>query len=208
MGTTGLYIFIYKCKCYVFYNQLDSYPESLGQILVTMIKTENYKKWGEIILDKIDNKNYKIRKLTYESNNDKYIEITDEKNNTNYKDIMEDNEWIKNIFSYDGKSFIYLKWNFKDLIKDCEITKGMIKTFCPSLETSSFVTSFDINEKTYINKILELNCGDWIYIMDLDIQEFKIPLHDINQEPNILTFDLNNIPFDWKEKIKIELEKK
>jgi hypothetical protein len=75
----------------------------------------------------------------------------------------------------------------------------MIKYFCPSLETSSFVTSFDVKDNTYIDTILKLNTGDWIYIIDLDTRVFQIPLYE---PKDVLTFELNNIPVNWIEKIQ------
>ena len=196
MGTRGLYVFVYKGKCYVFYNQMDSYPEALGQILVTMIKTENYKKWGELLVDKIDNKNYKIRKLKYEIG--RYVEVVNDENED--QDIMEEDEWFKNSFD-DKDCYMYLKWNFYDLIKNCEITKATIGSVCPTLITSSFQNSFKF-ERDYLNELLEIN-AEWIYIVDLDIQEFRIPLY--NNET--IEFPLNNIPFDWINKIKEKLKK-
>lgn len=198
MGTTGLYVFIYKNKCYVFYNQMDSYPEILGQILITMIKTENYKKWGELLIDKIDNKNYKIRKLKYEFNG--YIDVAIHENEK--LDIMEEDEWIKSVHKYDGTSYMYLKWNFYDLIEHCEITKGMIKNFCPSLKSSTFINSFNMNEETYIKEIYKLNNADWVYIIDLDMEELKVLL----SKNEIIKFPLNNIPYNWLNKIKVEYE--
>ena len=201
MGTRGLYAFIYKGKCYVFYNQMDSYPEALGQILVTMIKTDDYKKWGEILVDKIQNKNFKIRKLKTEFG--KYVEyVMDENEDKNLKSQMDEEEWFKNTF--DGKnSYIYVKWNFYDLIIQNEIIKPMIRSVCPTLNTSSFVTSFDVKDNTYIEEILKLNTGDWIYIIDLDTRVFQIPLYEPN---DVLTFELNNIPVNWLDKFKENLQ--
>ena len=38
MGTRGLSGFYYKGKYYVMYNQLDSYPDGLGSIIITEIR--------------------------------------------------------------------------------------------------------------------------------------------------------------------------
>lgn len=201
MGTTGLYAFIYKGFCYVFYNEMNSNLEALGEILVIMIKTENYKKWGDVLIDKIENKNYKIRKLKYEFNN--YVEYVSDEKQTNINTVMDKNEWIKTIYTIDGSNYIYLKWDFCDLIKNCEITKNTIKTICPSLQISSFVTKFKVTDNFYINDILKLNTGEWIYIIDLDIQVFEIQLY----ESKTITFPLDNIPFNWKEKVKEKYNK-
>jgi len=134
---------------------MNSYPEALGQILVTMIKTEDYKKWGEILLDKIDVLNH---------------------------------EW---------------KWNFEDLLQYCEVTKGMIKMFCPSLRISNFVTKFNFNEKTFLKEIFNLSIiEEWVYIIDLDVQEFKVQI----SENDYIIFDINKIPINWIEKLKEKLK--
>jgi hypothetical protein len=63
MGTRGIYTVIYKGKYYIFYNHSDSYPEALGQLIVLLIKNNDVSKWGEILVDKIDNKNWNITKF-------------------------------------------------------------------------------------------------------------------------------------------------
>ena len=47
MGTRGLVRIIWKAKCYYIYNQFDSYPEFLGELVVMLIKTQGVLKWGE-----------------------------------------------------------------------------------------------------------------------------------------------------------------
>lgn len=60
MGTRGKYGFYYNGKYYLFYNHFDSYPEGLGNILITQIKQlikyciENNLDFYEYIAKKID----------------------------------------------------------------------------------------------------------------------------------------------------------
>lgn len=193
MGTRGLYVFIYKGKYYVFYNQMDSYPEALGQVLVTMIKTENYKKWGDILIDKIDNGNYKIRKL--KGLHGKYIEVEIENDRTKESQekiaeededecFMKKDEWIKHSFTRTDQ-FIYTKWNIYDLV-DNSTNEILIENGCPTLLTSTPEKCENEEKLEELSKYY-----DWTYILDLDNEIFKIP-------KTIIVFPFDKIPFDWK----------
>lgn len=191
MGTRGLYVFVYNGKHYVFYNNQDSYPEGLGYILITMIKTENYKEWGNILHDKIDNKNYKIRKITYnEYKNKEIVELNKEE----IQELnMNDDEWELSLFN-SKDSIRYLKWDFYDLIKYNDALKILINKICPTIETSVYSQTFkNLQDENILN---DYNVS-WTYIIDIDNNKFKIR----DNKKEIITFNLENVPYDWMSNI-------
>jgi hypothetical protein len=187
MGTRGTYVFVYKGIYYVFYNHMDSYPEALGQILVMMIKCDDYDTWGETLVDTIINKNWKIRKLIRNDfGNYKSVPVSED-------DIMEDTEWTKTSFMHTGDSKLLLKWDYTCLLKHCEIIKALVQTCCPTLERSDHIVSghYDSEES-----VLNVHQQDWTYLIDLDTHKFKVfgGMNDV-------CFPLSGIPFDWIDKI-------
>lgn len=176
---SGQYVFVYKGKNYIFYNSMDSYPESLGRILVNMIRTEDYTSWGEILVDHIDNKNYKIRKLEY--NNCRFTEVKYNKGDLDEEFVNNDSVYDLQCFTND-KMIWYLKWDFKCLLKhNKSFTQCLVENFCPTMDRS-----------TPVNGKLDLDNYEWTYIIDLDKLDFKV----FGGEYDI-SFRLTEIPFNW-----------
>jgi hypothetical protein len=176
MGTTGYYCFIYNGKTYIFHNNMDSYPEALGQIIVSMIKMEDYKKWGDILVDKIDNKNSLVRK--FEDN----VEIH---NTDTYKSELDDDEeeWFSQYFSGD-KCITINKWDIKYFIKEFEIAKFLIDKCCPTLNRSRYIPDFKKEDMA--------KTADWVYTIDLNKELFTVSSADDTN-----TFMLDSIPHNW-----------
>lgn len=184
MGTSGIYTFFYKNEFYMFSNSMDSYPEGLGNILVIMLKMEEYKKWGEILDDIINKKNTSVRKLKYTNYDWEYIPMSSEEiDNENQIDETDDYFWQRDFFTFNNDQCKILRWDITSFIKKCELIKLLIKNACPTLSRSS-----------YIGKTTELEdfSGKWVYIIDLDKEMFKV----IGGE-NTVEYSINNIPVNW-----------
>lgn len=189
MGTRGIYLFIYKGKKYVFYNHMDSYPESLGQMLILLIQNNDISKFGEILVDKIDNKNYTIKKYSYQ--NCDFIEESYSK----HEDIefeKDDSVSEKMYFTFDKTYYLY-KWDILNLNAHFIFFKSMCKTFCPSLLRSHIIFS-EIKMEDLDDFFLNY---EWNYIINLDNNSFEI-----RSGKQSISFELNNIPFDWRTKLK------
>ena len=182
MGTKGLYVFLYKGVYYVFYNHMDSYPEGLGQILVIMLKTQNYMSWGDTLIDQIDNGNYIPRRFENQ--------IETEPTEENLEDLKETEEW--ELTKFTNKYMItLLKWNYKFMLKDCKILKPLIEAVCPCLDRSVFV-----NKTKNFKDISEMSYHEWIYLIDLDEDLFSV-----FGGKNDVIFNIKTIPYNWIEKI-------
>lgn len=187
MGTRGLYVFFYKETYYVFYNNMDSYPEALGQILVMMLKMENYSSWGDIIVDQIDNGNYIPRKFIYENYKYNEKEITEE----DMEDLKENEEWEIQKFCRNLNHITLLKWNYKPLIKYTQILFPLIETVCPSFDRSIFIfKTMDINSIKTNTEV------EWIYIIDITFKTFSVL-----GGKNDVKFFINSIPYNWIDRI-------
>lgn len=168
---------------------MDSYPEALGQLLVIMLKTENYKNWGPNIQDQIDLGNYIPRRI--EKNNE-YSYIETEPTEENKKDLKKSKEWEISFFdcsSSKNKYIVLLKWNYKFMIENCQILNPLINIVCPTLDRSIF-----LYKTQNINDFKD--DYEWQYIINLETETFSV-----FGGKNEVQFDIKNIPYDWIEKI-------
>lgn len=185
MGTRGLYAIFYNGIYYVFYNQMDSYPEGLGNLLVMLLKMEDYTKWGDVITDQIENKNFIPRRIEYNRN---FVEV--EPTAEDIEEMKETDEWEIQKFG-DDYSVRLLKWNYKPLLKRCGFMYYVIKVLCDTFDRSVF-----LRKSKNVKDVAKEYGTEWTYIIDLDNDKFSVL-----GGKNDVEFKINKIPVDWIDKI-------
>ncbi len=189
MGTRGVYAIFYKGIYYMFHNQMDSYPEGLGILLVMLLKMEDYRQWGDVVTDQIENRNYIPRRIEHwEERGLEYRYDEVEPTTEDIEEIKESDEWEIQKFGK-GYSVRLLKWNYNPLIKRCWFIPEVIKAICATFDRSIFIgKSKDICDVP--------NHYDWVYIIDLDNDMFSV----LGGKNNV-KFKINEIPVDWIDKV-------
>lgn len=177
MGTRGLLIFKYKQKRYSLYVHSDAYPEYIGELIILLIKSNNYSLWGEKleflfrdILSPIKSKYEK----QYVEKKQKLIEEMKEENGENERRV---------VFTLDGKTKVienYHKITIADFMLNPDtLTSVILKEFAPWI----------VDENLTIHDTKHENGKEWLYEIDLDSNELIIN--------NRTKFGLSEIPYNW-----------
>lgn len=180
MGTRGLIIFKYKGQRYSVYSHFDSYPEYIGELLVILLKTGDYQKWGESleflfrnILGELKSK-YDVETVI---NMDKVIEQMKCINGETKRRI---------VFKIDGTHEVVENYH-KVVLGDFAYKPDSLIA-----QIVSKIADWIVTEPVEIYKPSFSRMMEWIYTVDLDANELTVKGYW-----ETITFKLDDIPQNW-----------